>query len=353
MPDISLDPISAGASLIGSVLGFIGNNKTNKQNAAIARETNALNKQMFDEQMQYNWDMWNAQNAYNDPSAARERLQEAGYNPAALLDAPSIGAASSGAPAPSPNAAIGYQYSSPFNALGKSLEQIPQVVLAAAQAEKTKEEAKGQAITNANLDAKFNAEIENLVSSKLLSRAQADKYLQDIAFKEANWDSLTKDITENLYYLHEQGQREKIANELQREWGNKIRGQEFAKLVAEVSTELERANTERANQVLAKAYGDAAAANAVTNRIVGASQAAKNYSEKEYQDLENAVYRAFGKGQAAQNFLISIKEGKIKDADAALAEFMKFVQENKAWRTTKMAGELLSNLIPILKQIKF
>lgn len=348
-----LDMVPVAGPVLSAISGLFGSIQSNKTNKAIARETNALNKQMFDEQMQYNWDMWNATNAYNSPSAMRQRLKDAGYNPASLIDSPNLGSAAIGGSAPSAPQMQGYQFNSPIGALGKSLELLPSVALAAAQTEKTKEEAKGQAINNASLDARLNADLNKLVAERLLTDAQAEKYRQDVAFKDANWDSLTKEISENLYYLHEQGQREKIANELQREWGNKIRGQEFAKLVAEVATELERKNTERANQVLAKAYGDAATANAVTARIVGESTAAKNYSDKEWQDLQNQTYKVFGRGIAAQDFLNSLKEGRIKDAEAKLADFMKQVQSTKGWKTTKMAGELISNMIPLLKQIKF
>lgn len=40
---------------------------------------------------QWQWDMWNAQNAYNTPLAQRQRLIEAGYNPALAYNSGSAG----------------------------------------------------------------------------------------------------------------------------------------------------------------------------------------------------------------------------------------------------------------------
>lgn len=40
---------------------------------------------------QWQWDMWNAQNAYNTPAAQRQRLIDAGYNPALAYNSGSAG----------------------------------------------------------------------------------------------------------------------------------------------------------------------------------------------------------------------------------------------------------------------
>lgn len=67
--------------LASGLLGSIGSIWQNKTNLKIARETNAMNRQMFDDQLAYNTDMWNKQNEYNDPYAQRQRLEQAGLNP--------------------------------------------------------------------------------------------------------------------------------------------------------------------------------------------------------------------------------------------------------------------------------
>lgn len=118
--------IQAGSSLLNGVLGWFSNKSTNKSNLQIARETNQANKEINQSQLDYNWDMWHAQNNYNRPSEQRQRLIDAGLNPIYYgLDGNSAGSA----PAFNP---IGAQQSSPmqaydFNALsdiGLKLAQI-------------------------------------------------------------------------------------------------------------------------------------------------------------------------------------------------------------------------------------
>ncbi len=79
-----MDPLSIaglGVKALGSFLGFGSSNKTNETNLQIARETNQANAELA----KYNWeqqkDMWNAQNAYNTPSAQMSRYRDAGLNP--------------------------------------------------------------------------------------------------------------------------------------------------------------------------------------------------------------------------------------------------------------------------------
>lgn len=73
------------SGVLSSAINGIGNlvsiNKANKNNLKIARETNAANAAINQSQLDYNWQMWHAQNEYNNPSAQRQRLVDAGLNP--------------------------------------------------------------------------------------------------------------------------------------------------------------------------------------------------------------------------------------------------------------------------------
>lgn len=79
-----MDPLAIaglGVKALGSFLGFGSSSKTNETNLQIARETNEANAELA----KYNWEqqkeMWNAQNAYNTPSAQMSRYRDAGLNP--------------------------------------------------------------------------------------------------------------------------------------------------------------------------------------------------------------------------------------------------------------------------------
>lgn len=74
----------AGVSLLGNVLGFGSSQSANSTNLEIARMNNEEQYKMFKEQNAFNLDMWNKNNAYNDPSKNVERLLRAGINPAAV-----------------------------------------------------------------------------------------------------------------------------------------------------------------------------------------------------------------------------------------------------------------------------
>lgn len=73
--------IGAAGSIINGAQNLKAVKSANATNLQIARETNELNQQINDSQLQYNWDMWHAQNEYNNPAAQRQRLVDAGLNP--------------------------------------------------------------------------------------------------------------------------------------------------------------------------------------------------------------------------------------------------------------------------------
>lgn len=85
--------IAGGAGLLGSLIGGSQASKntkaTNATNLQIARETNQMSLDAMREQNQFNRDMaiemFNRENAYNDPSAQAQRLLNAGFSPAVAL----------------------------------------------------------------------------------------------------------------------------------------------------------------------------------------------------------------------------------------------------------------------------
>lgn len=84
MIPFTLDPsalIGAGASIINGIGNLFGVSKSNKTNREIAAMTNATNERINQSQLDYNWQMWHAQNEYNNPAAQRKRLTDAGLNP--------------------------------------------------------------------------------------------------------------------------------------------------------------------------------------------------------------------------------------------------------------------------------
>lgn len=123
------DIVSAGAShinnLTSGIFNLISTNKTNKANLKMTRETNAANERINQSQIDYNWDMWHAQNEYNNPAAQRQRLVDAGLNPIYYgLDGNSAGAGNAFTP-------IAAQQASP--SIPQNFDFLGDVLLKAAQ----------------------------------------------------------------------------------------------------------------------------------------------------------------------------------------------------------------------------
>lgn len=79
--------------------------KTNQMNYDIAQMGNEYNQKMLQQQLQQEWDMWNAENEYNSIGAQMERAREAGVNPYVATGIISPGTASS-MTSPTPQGAI-------------------------------------------------------------------------------------------------------------------------------------------------------------------------------------------------------------------------------------------------------
>lgn len=92
--------ISAGSGLFGSIFSGLFNTRNVKRQNEANREIQQMNNefnsieaakarqwQSDESQLSRDWelDMWNRNNEYNDPSAQRARLEAAGYNPNALV----------------------------------------------------------------------------------------------------------------------------------------------------------------------------------------------------------------------------------------------------------------------------
>lgn len=114
----------AAGPLAGGILGSIGSVMNNNMQLKIARETNKLNRQMFDDQLEFNEMMWNKQNEYNDPLAQRQRLENAGLNP--LFFGLDGNGNASGWQSATPVPAQGASVQNPLSSLAAGLSSIPQ-----------------------------------------------------------------------------------------------------------------------------------------------------------------------------------------------------------------------------------
>ena len=87
--------ISAGSSVLGGISGAVSQSSANKTNLQIARENNLANQQLQKNQNEWNLQQWERENKYNSASSQKQRLLDAGYNPALAAGQVATGSATS------------------------------------------------------------------------------------------------------------------------------------------------------------------------------------------------------------------------------------------------------------------
>lgn len=115
--------IAGGSALAGTGASAVSTGSQNRKSRKFTRE-------MYQRQFDDNLRLWNMQNAYNHPKAARARLVEAGLNPALLYGGSAAGAAgvAPSIDAPSP---IKPDFNSPdFSGIGEAGRGISSAIMA-------------------------------------------------------------------------------------------------------------------------------------------------------------------------------------------------------------------------------
>lgn len=313
------DYLIPGAS---ALTGIVGNILTNKANKQIARQTNALNYRMFNEANAFTERMWNQQNAYNAPIEARKRLEAAGYNPASLLDAQQIGAASSASSAPAPQMQ-GFTYQNP-------LGSFPTDMVAFTQALKNANEAKNVDMQTKNYEWQLTAYVDMLQAQKLLTKQQADNLKQEYDLKESTWDDLMKEIHAKAYMTDRQAGIADMQWDLLRSYGAAREEANIDKICAEAFDLIQDGKYKQAARALTEADIGFKQAQifidqyrAKTERMVGAATANEMNKRAFGEDLQNQITKEFGRGSAAAKFLIDYYSGKISEPKAIAAEWEK------------------------------
>lgn len=175
-PAVLASIIGAGASSLGGVLGFFGQNHANAQALANVREQNAWQEKM-----------WHLSNLYNAPTAQVERLKQAGINPAIALGNITPGTAQAmSAPAPAGAGNAGAELGRGISNAGMmALQAYQQSQLNEAQVDKLRSEAE---LNRAQIPGE-NKRPDVMDSERERNLAQRDEALQnsELAKKKA-WE---------------------------------------------------------------------------------------------------------------------------------------------------------------------
>lgn len=160
--------ISGASSLLGGIFGSGAQSSANRTNLQIARETNQMQYQMFQEQNAFNERMYNQMQQYNTPAAQMQRYQEAGINPYVAAGNVQTGNAQSALQSAQPLPFHTAQvmpvdaFKDSFSQIGNVISQYAQNELALSQAQKNRAEAGWVDRLNGAQLNKTSAETANL-----------------------------------------------------------------------------------------------------------------------------------------------------------------------------------------------
>lgn len=149
-----------GSGIAGSIGGAVSTKSTNAMNYKINQMNNEFNAAEAQKSRDYMTDMWNKTNEYNSPSAMRQRLAEAGYNPYLGFNSGAAGSASNvGSPATGSAAAAAPQQPYDWSNLASSVSSAFQI---------------------ANQSQQTNASVSALQGQKSLADAETYQTLSNV-----------------------------------------------------------------------------------------------------------------------------------------------------------------------------
>ena len=160
--------ISGASSLLGGIFGSGAQSSANRTNLQIARETNQMQYQMFQEQNAFNERMYNQMQQYNTPAAQMQRYNDAGINPYIAAGNVQSGNAQSALQSAQPLPLHTAQvqpvdaFKDSFSQIGNVISQYAQNELALSQAQKNRAEAGWVDRLNGAQLNKMSAETNNL-----------------------------------------------------------------------------------------------------------------------------------------------------------------------------------------------
>lgn len=205
---------TGGLSLVSGLFGSGMSNKSVKRSIKAAKEINQINNEFNasealknrdfqtserEASQQWNLDQWNRENAYNDPSAQRARMEAAGFNPYNMnIDAgsastsgaqssPGTGSPASASHVPSLPAYTGY--TADFQNIASGIAQIGSAISSGIDARLTS--AYGDDLMKADIMSKIGGNSEWLTDVYKLGRQNEAPNLLGIDLRKKRLENLS------------------------------------------------------------------------------------------------------------------------------------------------------------------
>lgn len=216
---MAIDPGTAtlAAGGLSALTGFLGSgmsNKSVKRSIKAAKEINQINNEFNasealknrdfqtserEASQQWNLDQWNRENAYNDPSAQRARMEAAGFNPynmnvdtgsastSGAQSSPGSGSQATASHTPSLPAYTGY--ASDFQSIASGIAQIGNAVSSGIDARLTS--AYGDDLMKADIMSKIGGNSEWLTDAYKLGRQNEAPNLLGVDLRKKRLENLS------------------------------------------------------------------------------------------------------------------------------------------------------------------
>lgn len=354
--------VGGTASLINGLFNSASTNKANKRTIQFAKESQQ-------EQERFAKEMFNMENAYNDPSAVMDRLAKAGINPNAYWSEGNASAGmASGDSSISPVSPDIKPVPSPFQGMvtGNAFTALKEIY----DIEQTKRQNERQGIENSYLARMYEQELKKSMSEESLNKAKtAYQNLENEGFPEYRSKELWR-MEAEAYSAAASGDLAK-ANRLVAKFEAKAKKYELDELLPlkrqeideNISLIKERKNTEKASQEGIRAGAAASYGSAASSYASAALSRAKTMTEndlREYvvegQKQLNKINSAVAKqeeskakyidDQLATDLEIAVKSSKMLDSQKELLlQRIRYAKKENDWYEIHQIQSILNDVV--------
>ncbi len=167
---------------------------TNASNERMNAANNQLQMDLWHEQQEYDYKMWQENNAYNTPSAQVERLKAAGINPALALSNVSSGVSSSTAGGQSIPKTTAATFENPANEVNMKVQNLALIGKQLSDISKQYEETRSLQMQNNWQNVEKSAAVASILKdNKLKDEAVENASLANKLFRDTYYAKVTQE----------------------------------------------------------------------------------------------------------------------------------------------------------------
>lgn len=175
------DLLPVASTLVSGIFGQSTQSKYLSQQQQANNHAFEQNKQLAQQQNEFNIAQWNRENEYNLPANQMQRLREAGLNPDLVYGSGVSGLTSASSPSMSagtPISPVDYTLGGKRKTVGEVFNDVTNTALATAQINKMKAETKGQEETNKSIYQLDQAELRQ----RMLNHGYTQKQIEEFDY---------------------------------------------------------------------------------------------------------------------------------------------------------------------------